>query len=376
MKIDWNLFEINCKIDRRDAFQNLCYELFCKQFNQKDGIYSNANNKGLESDIILYKNKFIGFQSKYFNREVTLSSRKNEIKYVITNAKNQYPNLDELYFYSNKSFNPSTIKNKQKPKYQIELETFAISKGIEIIWQVESQLYAQLENDRRIKLKYFSPHYKIPTTEEHLTSVRTAIIQIEIQKLRYKFNPNDWKAAETIISELCLYRDFKNDIVSSSVIEFLSEVANLCRHDMTSEVLYEVTSIAGLFIPNSAGDEKSLSYNCIFQAIYMGYSLAYDSIIKLNNLDMLKSSLQFWKDIHYDVIYNKDKRILEELSKNQKDLRDTVEKRNREEFKNALELIDIYIADLKNPVTASPLFPDKLYSKIVRDRNSMSKRIA
>jgi hypothetical protein len=375
MKIDWNLFELNCTIDKRETFQNLCYELFCKKFDQSEGIYANTNNKGLESDLIFFQDIFFGFQSKYFDREVTLSSRRSEIINVIDKAKNQYPNLNKLYFYSNKSFNPSSSKNKQKSKFQTELEKFAISKGLEIVWQVESQLYTQLENDRRIKLKYFSPHSKVPTAEQHLSTVRTAIIQIEIKKLEYKFDPNNWKAAEGIIRELCLYRDYKNDIVSLTIIEFLNDVADLCRHNMTSEVLYEITSIVDLFLPSKAGDEKSLSYNCIFQAIYIGYSLAYDSIIKLNNLDMLRSSLQFWKNIHHDVIYSKDERIIDELYKNQKDLRDTVENRNRKKFNYALELIDIYMADLKKPVTGAPILPDELYSKIVQDRNSIPERL-
>lgn len=382
MELNWSTFELKHKGKEEKAFQEMCYDLFCEKFEQKDGILAHLNNKALETEPIVIDGKSIGFQCKYFHGKPSLGKKKSILKNSLRKVKEEFPKLNQLYFYSNSSFYPSPKKGKQKSNPQLEIEKLAQELKIDLDWQLESKLYTQLEKNRLIRGKHF-PIYqeasasidykKLPTPEQHLGLVRTALIQIEIKKLSHQFNPNNWREAEKIIAELWVYKDFTNNYISSSIINFLLDVAHSCRHGMTSGVLHELISTVEVYLPDKAGKEDTVSYQIYFLAIHIGFILAYDSAIELNNMDMLRDTLQLWKHVQREASINKDPRIIEELEKNYSDLLEHVERRNRADLSDAIWLIQIFKADLKKPEHRTPKLPDDLFYRIKRDRDKADR---
>ena len=141
-EINWNNFKTKFNGTEQLAFQNLCYELFCDEFSQDNGIFSYKNQTGIETDPITIKNEVIGFQAKFL--ETKISDNKKKLKKSIEDAKRKNPNLNKILFYINQKFSESSKKDEKEPKYKIEIEEYAKSKGVKIVWKVQSQIDKQL----------------------------------------------------------------------------------------------------------------------------------------------------------------------------------------------------------------------------------------
>ena len=77
MSLNWHHFEAKFEGRINEKFEELAYILFCKRFNQLNGILRYKNQKAIENDPIEYDGKIIGFQAKFF--EKTLGESKKEI---------------------------------------------------------------------------------------------------------------------------------------------------------------------------------------------------------------------------------------------------------------------------------------------------------
>lgn len=65
-KINWKKFEIK-NPKATEAFETLCYFLFCRKFNITEGIRTDFNQVGLETEPVKDENgKYWGFQSKLY----------------------------------------------------------------------------------------------------------------------------------------------------------------------------------------------------------------------------------------------------------------------------------------------------------------------
>ena len=77
--INWNRFAL-LHADCTRAFEDLCYHLFCRKYNQKEGIRTDFNQVGLETEPIEDNGKYYGFQSKYFMKKINYGNIKASIK--------------------------------------------------------------------------------------------------------------------------------------------------------------------------------------------------------------------------------------------------------------------------------------------------------
>lgn len=140
--INWGAF--NAKYNKREswAFEQLCYLLFCAEFNNRIGLFRYKNQTGIETEPIEKNGKYYGFQSKYYTSSI--DENKNDIIDSIEKAKSKNPQLDEFYLYLNQEFSESSNKNKKKPQYQIDIENAAQNAGLTLQWKVSSHLERQL----------------------------------------------------------------------------------------------------------------------------------------------------------------------------------------------------------------------------------------
>lgn len=93
---DWNKFRVKNE-KYTDAFETLCFHIFCRTFKVTD-LTKNHNNPGIETDPVLVNDQYVGFQSKFFEGNISYS----DIKDSIAKASKYYPEINKIIIYLNK----------------------------------------------------------------------------------------------------------------------------------------------------------------------------------------------------------------------------------------------------------------------------------
>lgn len=111
MQINWESFSVYNQDARgiRFKFEDLCRQLFANDYlPEYKYLHSNPSNAGLETDPIYdEKNKrWIGFQAKYFDRDVDYDQIKNSAEKITEHYAGK---VDHVYLFSNK---PLTLSAK------------------------------------------------------------------------------------------------------------------------------------------------------------------------------------------------------------------------------------------------------------------------
>ena len=178
-EINWNNFKAKFNGKEQKTFEQLCYLLFCDEFNMNGGIFRYKNQTGIETEPIVHDGKTIGFQAKFY--ETKVSDNKKDIQDSIDKAKNKNAKLDEILFYLHQEFSESSKKNEKEPVYKIEIENYAKAKGVEIEWRVPSHFEIQLNKEKNIEsAKHFFSLDKslidfIEGLQQHTDSILAAI---------------------------------------------------------------------------------------------------------------------------------------------------------------------------------------------------------
>ncbi|MFV8461573.1 hypothetical protein ACNO7T_10500, partial [Vibrio campbellii] len=130
IKTDWEIFKAKFSTNPQDAFEWMCYLLFCNEFRVKTGIFRYKNQSAIETNPISSNGVNIGWQAKFYT--TALSSHKKDILETITKAKRDYPDLNKVIFYTNSEWGQSKGK---EPQGKIEAETKAKENNLEIEWR-------------------------------------------------------------------------------------------------------------------------------------------------------------------------------------------------------------------------------------------------
>lgn len=153
-EINWDHFNSNFSGRQQAAFETLCYQLFCKQYDRPLGIDQYENHAGIETDPVEVDGKHIGWQAKYY--DTRLSEHKDELKAAITTAKTRHTDLTDIEFYLNKGFGQD--KEKTDPKYKTEIEEHATKLGVTVTWKGPSFFKSPFvtEQNSNLAKHYFS----------------------------------------------------------------------------------------------------------------------------------------------------------------------------------------------------------------------------
>lgn len=147
---DWNVFACKFSGNEQDAFEQLCYLLFCKEHGCEMGVSRYINNPGIETAPISVDDEVIGWQAKYY--QVALSQRRRELIDAVDEAHKCYPKLTRLVFYCNKDFGAGKTCSDgvQDPTVKTETEDHAARLGIKIDWFLASAFespFVLIENE-------------------------------------------------------------------------------------------------------------------------------------------------------------------------------------------------------------------------------------
>ena len=102
----------------------MCYFLFCRRFNITEGIRTDFNQVGLETEPVKdEKGNYWGFQSKYFDKNIDYANIESSIEKALEN----YPNLNYIIIYLNQGAKTSCKKGR-------EIEELCKKAGVEVEW--------------------------------------------------------------------------------------------------------------------------------------------------------------------------------------------------------------------------------------------------
>lgn len=239
-ELNWNNFKSKFNGKEQRTFENLCYFLFCDEFNQDMGIFRYKNQAGIETEPIEREGKIIGFQAKFYDTKI--GSNKDDIKDSISKAKNKNDKLNKIIFYVNCEFSESSKKNKKEPKYKTEIEQHACSKGIEIEWRVPSHLEAQLAKEKNNNLSkyFFSLEENIIDFLESLRQHTEAILTAINSEIKFKNNVIKIDRTQTLNN--------LKDVLNTSSLTILSGGAGVGKTAVIKDFYDSIKEKTPLFI--------------------------------------------------------------------------------------------------------------------------------
>ena len=288
-EINWNNFRVKNK-DPQKAFEELCYRLFCRKFNLVEGIRADFNEVGLETKPILFKNKYYGFQAKFFEH----TNDAKQIRYSVAKAIKYFEgNLDVIYIYLN---NPIGTR----ARYDKNIESLAKKDNVEIIWIVPSNLeiiLSQPENQGLTRL-YFSLGKTIKEFIGELKQHTQSILEPIHSKI--DFNGNEIKIDRSIIR-----KDLSVILKNSSVVilsgeggvgktavikDFYNDIKERIPIFIFKAVEFNISNINDLF--KNYGDFTLLDFINKHKDINKKY-IIIDSAEKLSDLENQEAFQEF-----------------------------------------------------------------------------------
>ena len=144
--IDINLKRFELKNPKAtEAFESMCYFLFCRRYKINEGIRTDFNQVGLETEPIKNsKGKHCGFQSKFFEKGIDY----NQIEHSIDKALDAYEKLDHIIVFLNQEARTSCPSARR-------IESKCNKKGITIEWFLPNNFKIALNQPNNLDLAQF-----------------------------------------------------------------------------------------------------------------------------------------------------------------------------------------------------------------------------
>lgn len=218
-------------------------------------------------------------------------------------------------------------------------------------------------------------HLTSSITEDDILRIsKTALIILDIEKIKEKYFNSRWDKKKNILSKLHRFSDHSNEKVASAIFYFLESVAQLTSEKNPSDIARLIYSLVLTFFPSSfEKDEKERIENGK-QCIHIGYNLAYDAFIHLENYKIAEYGLTILK-----FIYREGKRKeMPELTKlvlNQyKELAQTLDRPERTDLDKAKEFVKIFKDDIETNDLIFPILPSHLAVLTLLDDEECNNR--
>jgi len=205
-----------------------------------------------------------------------------------------------------------------------------------------------------------------PLTEEDILRInKTAIIIIELEKIKERYFNANWDERGNIIRELYKYSDHTNLKVAEHIFAFLSDAAEQTRGGMTQNVAISIFSLTISFFPYSE-DEKDrdkiveLATQCVNNA----YSMVYDASIYIKDYNVIMYGLTILKYIYMKGNQQNLPVLILKVDSIYSDIEKDIQSRGRNDFVDILDLIQLFKADRKKGTLKFPPLTVQLHKLI------------
>lgn len=268
-----------------------------------------------------------------------------------------------MAFYSVIPSSPLNNKLQGLVNHGIEVEVFDNRR-------IESELLVNTPQRQKIIIQYFTNSFKKhkeiltenvtkPIDQNDIfTLVKTAIIILEIDKIKEEYFSSKTYWNEAALNKLYKFSDHTNEKIANSIFDFINSVTLLTRSKMPDDIANSIHSIVITFFPASFNSEDiENGKKCIF----IGLNLVYDALIHLNNFGIAKYGLAIWKYIYRESIQNSIPELTNLVLAQYEGLEEALNCSERNDLTNAKKLVNVFKEDLNNNDLRFPVMPEYLY---------------
>ncbi len=201
--------------------------------------------------------------------------------------------------------------------------------------------------------------------EDILEITKTAIIILEIEKIKGGYFDGGFINAESSLRKLYRYSDHSNGKVADAVFRFLQSVADQTRAKMPVAIASSLFQFVLTFSSSYITSKKERHENGS-QCLYIGYSLAYDAFIYLDDFEIAAYGLLILKFIYRESKRNGNSDLAECVLEQYNQLEQTLDRPERRDLQDAKELLRAFKNDLDSYDLSFPLFSDHLSKKFIK----------
>lgn len=198
----------------------------------------------------------------------------------------------------------------------------------------------------------------------------SASIMLEIVKIEDLYFKSSWSKREEFLDELSKYYPLATYRISVFVLEFLLKASNSTRYGMPDSVASKIHShIICFFPPLNGKDTKKKIYDLGTMALNVGFNIAYDAFIKLDNYYLAANGLSIFKIVYQQAKRTNNTELNEEVMYKYKELESTLNRPERKDLIMAIEMVRLFKGDLDYGTLAYPVIPEPLYTKFISDKD-------
>ena len=212
---------------------------------------------------------------------------------------------------------------------------------------------------------------RILTEDDILRISKTAIILLEIEKIKEEFYEKRWETGETpeaTLSKLYRFTDHSNETVATAIFDFLDSVANMTRAGMPSKIASSIHSLVLTFFPSSYDKKFSERVANGKKCVYIGFSLVYDSFIYVNNFSIASYGLLILKFLYREGRRNQMQEVVDAVLLQYQEIDTTLSRATRIDLMRARELVQVFKSDLDTSDLRLPDMSEDLFNLIRKDR--------
>lgn len=272
----------------------------------------------------------------------------DHIHHLDSNPANNVP--DNLIFLCFKHHNEATIK-------------VSLRKGLskETLIRFREQHYREVAAQRASSIKALTTNVSTLTSEDLLQAALDATIILELESVKSCYGDADWEEKEAQIRKLSRYVLHTSNRTAYEILTFLMGAACEARAGMPEDLAGAIMWKAMDFFPTSyRKGNKRHDVETGKLCLAIGYSIAYDSPIKLGKLVLMPYGLTVWKHVYEHAKRTKNVRLLQEVIRHYDKLEETLQRPERNDLNNALEFVRVFRADLDEATFGFPPYPRHL----------------
>jgi hypothetical protein len=280
---------------------------------------------------------------------------------------------------TNLSNNLNDLKHKYKSEIfdhrRIEDYIFEKVERHHLVWRYFENSY----NKNKGKFKVQQPKDNMKAAKSMTTSTlteddvlrisMTAIILIELEKIKQQYGKSDWDIRADALGELYKYSAHTNLKIADAVYSFLSDVANGTRSGITSEVALSVFSLILDFFPYSENPkDKKKIIELGKQCANIAFSMIYDTTIHRQDYNVAMYGLTILKFIYKKGKQQKIKELIDKVDEIYIKIEETLRRPERNDLQNAKDMVKTFKEDIEEGSLSFPYLPDHLMKLIYSDK--------
>ncbi len=200
-------------------------------------------------------------------------------------------------------------------------------------------------------------------TEADLLQVsKTAVIIVEILKIRGRFFDSDWEERKIIIRELYAFSDHTSIPVAEVVIDFLSGIADQVGRETPENLVVSLFSLTIDYFPYSDDplDNEKIE-NLGEQCANLASSLVYDASIKYRDYQVIMYGLTILKFIYKKAKQYSLSKLVQKVDDTYLELESQLQRPERNDLTDPLQLVNVFKQDREEGTLSFPPLPENLH---------------